>query len=148
MGDSTSGDDNQRPDDTCAQCSEELKLAAEDGAQDSAAGRLGDAGDVYGSNAFAAEIHQWTHEIHCAAHQSGNQRGSEAYPDSICSHQNVPGEKGTQKGNCHFSQDGCRTRKSHMLYLCEGRLYVDLCEEDNQYYEGNAECRYKKEAFH
>jgi hypothetical protein len=34
------------------------------------------------------------------------------------------------------------------LNLREGRANVDLCEEDNQYYKGNAECRNEKEAFH
>src|SRR5712672_3677115 len=138
---STSSDDNQCSDDAGAECGEKLKLAAENGAQDAAVGRLGDAGDVYGSNAFTAEIHQWTYQIHRAAHQSGDQCGSKADPDSVRTHQNVPREKGTQQCNCHLRQNGCRTRKSHTLNLCEGRRNVDLCEEDNQYYKRNAECR-------
>jgi hypothetical protein len=60
----------------------------------------------------------------------------------------VPPEKRTHEGHGHFSQDGCRTCQPHALNLRECRRHIDLCEKDNQYYEGNAECRNEKEAFH
>jgi len=148
MSDPTSGNDDQRADDTGAERGQQLKLAAEYGTQDAAVGCFRNTRNVDRSNAFAAEIHQWAYEIDSPSHQAGDQCGSKTDTNPVRPHQNMPRGKRPQERHGHFSEDGCRTGKSHTLNLDEGGREVDLCEEDNQYYKSNAECRDEKEAFH